>query len=52
MFDDFKAIYRNDPAIRNIEFMERNDFFVYSYALDELPSHYFYNLLNANTCEL
>jgi len=38
--------------IRSIEFMERNDFFVYSYALDELPSHYFYNLLNANTCEL
>lgn len=38
--------------IRNIEFMERNDFFIYSYALDELPSHYFYNLLNANTCEL
>ena len=38
--------------IRTIEFMERNDFFVYSYSLDELPSHYFYNLLNANTCEL
>ncbi len=38
--------------IRNIDFMERNDFFTYSYALDELPSHYFYNLLNANTCEL
>lgn len=38
--------------IRNIEFMERNDFFTYSYALDELPSHYFYNLLNSITCEL
>lgn len=38
--------------IRTIEFIERNDFFMYSYALDELPSHYFYNLLNANTCEL
>jgi hypothetical protein len=38
--------------IRTIEFMERNDFFIYSYSLDELPSHYFYNLLNANTCEL
>ena len=38
--------------IRNIEFIERNDFFKYSYVLDELPSNYFYNLLNVSTCEL
>ncbi len=38
--------------IRNIEFIERNDFFSYSYALDDVPSNYYYNLLNASTCEL
>ncbi len=38
--------------IRNIEFIERNDFFTYSYALDEVPSNYYYNLLNASSCEL
>lgn len=38
--------------IRNIEFIERNDFFSYSYALDEVPSNYYYNLLNASSCEL
>ncbi len=38
--------------IRNIDFIERNDFFTYSYALDEVPSNHFYNLLNSSTCEL
>lgn len=38
--------------IRNIEFMERNEFYDYSYVLDELPPHHYYNLLNANMCEL
>jgi len=38
--------------IRNIEFIERNDFFTYSYALDEVPSNFYYNLLNASSCEL
>ena len=52
-FDKSSQIYELlYKYIRNIEFMERNDFFMYSYALDELPAHYFYNLLNANTCEL
>lgn len=38
--------------IRNIDFIERNDFFTYSYALDEVSSNYQYNLLNASSCEL
>lgn len=38
--------------IRNIEFIDRNDFFNYSYVLDEVASNYFYTLLNVSTCEL
>ncbi|MCP4553765.1 MAG: DUF3822 family protein [Bacteroidetes bacterium] len=38
--------------IRNIEFIDRNDFFNYSYVLDEVASNYLYNLLNVSTCEL
>jgi hypothetical protein len=45
----YEVLYK---YIRNIEFIERNDFFSYSYALDEVPSNYNYNLLNASTCEL
>ncbi len=38
--------------VRNISFIERSDYFRYSYVLDELQSHNFYNLLNAGRCEL
>lgn len=38
--------------IRNISFIERNDYFKYSYVLDEVPSNYYYNLLNISLCEL
>lgn len=38
--------------IRNIHLLERNDFFSYSYVLDDIPSNHFYNLLNASLCEL
>jgi hypothetical protein len=38
--------------IREIEFMPRNDQFRYGNVFDELPGHYFFNLLNAGLCEL
>ncbi len=38
--------------IRKLNFMERNDFYNYSYAMDELPAHLYYNLLNVGLCEL
>ena len=45
----FDFLYR---YIRNIDFEGRNEHFKYSYQFDELPGHSFYNLLNANLCEL
>lgn len=38
--------------VRNIYLMERNDFYSYSYVLDDIPSNHYYNLLNASSCEL
>lgn len=38
--------------VRNIQLMERNDFYSYSYVLDDIPSNHYYNLLNASLCEL
>jgi len=38
--------------IRNIDFIEANDLFRYSYVFDSIPSHYYYNLININLCEL
>jgi hypothetical protein len=32
--------------------MPRNDQFRYGNVFDELPGHYFFNLLNAGLCEL
>jgi hypothetical protein len=45
----YEVLYK---YIRNIDFIERNDFYSYSYAMDELPAHFFYNLLNVGSCEL
>lgn len=38
--------------IRYIEFIERNDYFKYSYVFDDVPTNHQYNLLNVNMCEL
>jgi hypothetical protein len=37
--------------IRNISFIGRNADFRYSFVFDQLPGHYYYNLLNASLCE-
>lgn len=37
--------------IRNIQFISRNEDFRYSFVFDQLPGHYYYNLLNASLCE-
>ncbi|MCD4725931.1 MAG: DUF3822 family protein [Bacteroidales bacterium] len=37
--------------IRNISFADRNTDFRYSFVFDQLPGHYYYNLLNAAMCE-
>lgn len=36
--------------IRNIRFGERTDSFEYSYKLDEIPKHFYYNLFNQYLC--
>ena len=38
--------------VRNINFIEANDLFRYSYVFDNFPSHFYYNLININLCEL
>jgi len=43
----YEFLYR---YIRNIEFIERNDQFDWSYHFDNLPGHSFYNLINASLC--
>lgn len=45
----YEIIYK---YIRNIDFIERNDLFRYSYVFDNIPSHFYYNLININLCEL
>ena len=37
--------------IRNVRYTERNNDFSYSFIFDQLPGHYYYNLLNASQCE-
>ncbi len=38
--------------VRRVHFIERNDFYKYSYVFNDLPESYFYNLLNLSRCEL
>jgi hypothetical protein len=38
--------------VRNIRFRELSGNFSYSYVFDEIPSHYFTNLINSGLCEL
>ena len=37
--------------IRNVHFIKRNEDFRYSFVFDQVPGHYYYNLLNASLCE-
>lgn len=37
--------------VRNVSFVQRNDDFRYSFVFDQLPGHYYFNLLNASLCE-
>jgi hypothetical protein len=37
--------------IRHVQYAERNTDFAYSFVFDQLPGHYYYNLLNASLCE-
>ncbi len=37
--------------VRSISFAERNTDFRYSFVFDQLPGHYYYNLLNLALCE-
>jgi hypothetical protein len=37
--------------IRNVSFIDRNSDHRYSFVFDQLPGHYYYNLLNASLCE-
>jgi hypothetical protein len=41
-----------EKYIRNTCFIERNNDFSYSYQMDKLPQHYFYNLFNLKLCGL
>ena len=45
----FEMIYK---YVRNIRFEDRNNIFQYSYIFNDIPSHFYYNLLNINLCEL
>jgi len=38
--------------IRNVGFVERSNGSLYSYIFDEIPGHYYFNLLNLQHCEL
>jgi hypothetical protein len=38
--------------IRNVGFVERSNGSLYSYIFDEIPHHYYFNLLNLQHCEL
>lgn len=46
--DIYELLYK---YIRNIVWGSRNTAFEYSYKLNELPPHYYYNLFNLNLCE-
>jgi len=45
----FDLTYR---YIRNVGFVERSNGTLYSYIFDEIPHHYYFNLLNLQHCEL
>ncbi len=38
--------------VRHISFLELSDQFNYSYHFNDIPQHYFYNLINGRLCEL
>ncbi len=38
--------------VRNIKFQPYTDSFQYSYIFNDVPAHYYFNLLNVNLCEL
>ncbi len=38
--------------VREVRFMHRNEDFAYSYVFDDIPEHFYYNLLNLQRCEL
>ncbi len=44
-------LYKNiKPYFKSVDFGKRSDLFKYAEAFDEIPHHYFYNLLNVNAC--
>ncbi len=44
-------LYKNlKPYFRSVDFGKRSDLFKYDEVFDDIPHHYFYNLLNANAC--
>lgn len=45
----FELIYK---YVRNIAFQKPSDSFHYSYVFNEIPLHYYFNLLNQGLCEL
>lgn len=38
--------------VRNVGFVDRGTEYAYSYVFDEIPQHYYFNLLNLYRCEL
>ena len=38
--------------VRNLKFINRAEEYNYSYVFDEIPGHFYYNLLNLQRCEL
>jgi len=38
--------------VRNIEFIARSSDYAFSYVFDDIPGHFYYNLLNLQRCEL
>ncbi len=45
------SLYKNlKPYFKSVDFGRRSDLFKYDDVFDEIPHHYFYNLLNVNAC--
>jgi hypothetical protein len=38
--------------VRNVDFIQRSIDYGYSYIFDDIPAHFYYNLLNLQRCEL
>jgi hypothetical protein len=38
--------------VRNVAFIQRGSDYAYSYVFDDIPEHFYYNLLNLQRCEL